>query len=141
MPAAACPLCAASGEQLLWQDASLRIVDAAEADYPGFCRVIWQAHVAELSDLDDASREHLLKVVLALERAVRRTMQPDKVNLASLGNQVPHLHWHVIPRFGDDRHFPASVWSAPLRDVSADVLRARHQRAAALATAIVAELR
>jgi diadenosine tetraphosphate (Ap4A) HIT family hydrolase len=37
-------------------------------------------------------------------------MAPDKINLASLGNVVPHLHWHVIPRFADDPHFPNPVW-------------------------------
>jgi diadenosine tetraphosphate (Ap4A) HIT family hydrolase len=43
-------------------------------------------------------------------------LQPDKINLASLGNVVPHLHWHVIPRFADDPHFPNPVWGQRLRD-------------------------
>jgi len=38
-------------------------------------------------------------------------MQPTKINLASLGNQVPHLHWHIIPRYEDDPFFPESIWS------------------------------
>jgi diadenosine tetraphosphate (Ap4A) HIT family hydrolase len=49
---------------------------------------------------------------------LRRLLQPTKVNLASLGNQVPHLHWHVIPRFADDAHFPDPVW-APRRRAGA----------------------
>jgi diadenosine tetraphosphate (Ap4A) HIT family hydrolase len=43
-------------------------------------------------------------------------MQPDKVNLATLGNVVPHLHWHVIPRYKEDSCFPASVWSEKQRE-------------------------
>ena len=43
-------------------------------------------------------------------------MQPDKVNLASLGNVVPHIHWHVIPRYVNDRSFPDSVWSVAKRE-------------------------
>jgi diadenosine tetraphosphate (Ap4A) HIT family hydrolase len=43
-------------------------------------------------------------------------MQPDKINLASLGNVVPHLHWHVIPRFVDDPHFPNPVWGVKVRE-------------------------
>jgi hypothetical protein len=39
----------------------------------------------------------------------------EKVNLASLGNQVPHLHWHVIPRFKDDPHFPFAIWGRKMR--------------------------
>ena len=51
-----------------------------------------------------------MDVVLATERAVRRVVEPDKINLASFGNLVPHLHWHVIPRWRDDSHFPESIW-------------------------------
>jgi diadenosine tetraphosphate (Ap4A) HIT family hydrolase len=57
----------------------------------------------------------LMDVVFATERALRRIMQPDKINLASLGNVVPHLHWHVIPRWRDDSHFPAPIWAAATR--------------------------
>lgn len=42
-------------------------------------------------------------------------MQPRKINLAALGNMVPHLHWHVIPRFADDRHFPSGMGGAATR--------------------------
>lgn len=102
-----CVFCREDGGELLWKDERLRVVLASgETDYPGFCRVIWQAHVAEFTDLAPADRSHLMLVVAAVERAVRRVMQPDKVNLASLGNQVPHVHWHVIPRFSNDAHFP-----------------------------------
>jgi diadenosine tetraphosphate (Ap4A) HIT family hydrolase len=52
-----------------------------------------------------------MALVFAVESALRRTYAPAKINLASLGNLVPHLHWHVIPRFRDDPNFPAPVWS------------------------------
>jgi diadenosine tetraphosphate (Ap4A) HIT family hydrolase len=78
--------------------------------------VILARHVREMTDLDAAGRERLMRVVFAVEAALRETLAPDKINLASLGNQVPHLHWHVIPRFRGDRHFPAPVWAAAARD-------------------------
>ncbi|CAG0939854.1 ATP adenylyltransferase [Gammaproteobacteria bacterium] len=112
---AGCPLCLAAEEPALWRDARCRVVLAGDADYPGFCRVVWQAHVREMSDLAAADRAHLLAVVLAVEAALRDLLSPHKINLASLGNQVPHLHWHVIPRFTDDAHFPDAVWSARRR--------------------------
>ena len=56
-----------------------------------------------------------MEVVFAAERALRQLLQPEKINLASLGNMTPHLHWHVIPRFADDRHFPGSVWGETRR--------------------------
>ncbi|MCL4790872.1 MAG: HIT family protein [Gammaproteobacteria bacterium] len=115
MQAVDCPLCreaaAPAPTPVLWRDDSCRVVSAADADYPAFLRVIWQAHVREMTDLDPASQQHLLRVVLAVERVLRTVLSPDKINLATLGNQVPHLHWHVIPRFADDAHFPDPVWA------------------------------
>ena len=78
--------------------------------------MILNAHVKEMSDLPPADRMALMQVVWAAEAALVEVMQPDKINLASLGNVVPHLHWHVIPRFADDPHFPNPVWGARLRD-------------------------
>jgi diadenosine tetraphosphate (Ap4A) HIT family hydrolase len=69
-----------------------------------------------MTDLAVAEREALMNVVFACEAALQEVMAPDKVNLASLGNVVPHLHWHVIPRFGDDPHFPNPVWGVRQRD-------------------------
>jgi diadenosine tetraphosphate (Ap4A) HIT family hydrolase len=110
-----CPLCHVSPAAILFEDAHCMVIRVDDPAYPGYCRVIWRAHVAEMSDLQPDERSHLLAVVNATEQALRALMQPDKINLASLGNMVPHLHWHVIPRFRDDRHFPESVWGVPQR--------------------------
>lgn len=122
MSIADCVLCLDVGGELLWADARCRVIRVTGDEgrgFPGFCRVIWQAHVAEMSDLAAADAAHLLHVVLAVERTLREVMRPDKINLASLGNAVPHLHWHVIPRWHDDSHFPAPVWAADRRPVPA----------------------
>lgn len=107
-----CELCETPGGELVWSDGRLRVVQVDDPLYPGFLRVIWSAHVREMTDLDPAARTHLLEVVLAVEEAQRGLLAPDKVNLASLGNYTPHLHWHVIPRFRGDPHFPDPVWAA-----------------------------
>jgi diadenosine tetraphosphate (Ap4A) HIT family hydrolase len=100
---------------MLWSDARLRVIAVDDADYPGYTRVVWKAHVAEMSDLAAGDRGHLLGVVNVVEEELRALMRPDKVNLASFGNMVPHLHWHVIPRFADDPHFPQSNWGVAQR--------------------------
>jgi diadenosine tetraphosphate (Ap4A) HIT family hydrolase len=110
-----CDLCAGPGGELLYRDAWLRVVWLNEPDYPGFCRVVWNAHVREMADLAESDKARLMQAVFATESALIALMQPDKMNLASLGNVTPHLHWHVIPRFADDRHFPAPIWAAPQR--------------------------
>lgn len=48
-------------------------------------------------------------------------MHPDKINLAQLGNMVPHLHWHLIPRYKDDTHFPESIWGMQQRKISSNL--------------------
>jgi diadenosine tetraphosphate (Ap4A) HIT family hydrolase len=129
-----CPLCSAHGEDSLWCDDFCRVILARDDDYPGFCRVILNQHVKEMTDLDPTDRQRLMAVVFAVEAAVRQAFNPDKINLASLGNMVPHLHWHVIPRFADDRHFPDAIWAAPRRlrpHRAADDLRERLARALA----------
>jgi len=93
-----------------------RIVLVDDADYPGFCRIILNRHVQEMTDLDPGERSLIMRVILATESALREVMHPDKINLASLGNMTPHVHWHVIPRFKDDKHFPNSVWGVPQRE-------------------------
>ena len=111
-----CPLCHPENETVLWQDDRCRVILVDDADYPGFCRVIWGEHVKEMTDLTEPERAHLMAVVFATEEILREMLQPAKINLASLGNQVPHLHWHVIPRFTDDAHFPDPVWAVRKRD-------------------------
>jgi diadenosine tetraphosphate (Ap4A) HIT family hydrolase len=65
-----------------------------------------------MTDLDPFQRNYLMDVVFAVERVVRSLFSPYKINLASFGNMTPHLHWHVIPRWQDDRHFPEPIWGA-----------------------------
>lgn len=114
-PMNSCPLCHPGNETVLWRDAHCRVILVGDADYPGFCRVIWQQHAKEMTELAESERARLMQVVFAAEQTLRELLEPDKINLASLGNQVPHLHWHVIPRFSDDAHFPDPVWAARKR--------------------------
>lgn len=112
-----CPLCETPGGDILWQDDFCRVVYVTDTpDYPGFCRVILKRHVKEMTDLTADERSRLMNVVWKTEQAVRDVMHPDKINLAALGNVVPHLHWHVIPRFENDRHFPNPIWGEAKRE-------------------------
>lgn len=110
-----CELCAPAAEVLLWHGQRCRAILVEDAGYPGFCRVIWNDHIKEMTDLSMQMRAELMHVVFAVESAVREVMRPEKINLASLGNMVPHLHWHIIPRYVDDSHFPNPVWAEPVR--------------------------
>lgn len=116
MSVAGCVFCETDGGAVLWRDRHLRVIAPEEKDHPGFLRVVWHEHVAEMTDLAVGDREHFMRAVFAAESTMRELLAPHKVNVASLGNVVPHLHWHVIPRFTDDPHFPNPVWGQRLRE-------------------------
>lgn len=114
-----CELCEDEAGPALWRDGQSRIVRAACEGYPGYLKVIARRHVREMTDLAASERERLMRAVFAAESTLRALYRPHKVNLASLGNQVPHLHWHVLARFADDPHFPDAIWAAPRRAAAA----------------------
>ncbi|HTD05903.1 HIT family protein [Undibacterium sp.] len=112
-----CELCDAALGDVVFSSERWRVLLVDDQNYPGFCRVVWNAHVKEMTDLPPSERAEFMDAVWKLEAAVRQVMQPHKINLASFGNMVPHLHWHVIPRYRDDAHFPNPVWAAARPDI------------------------
>jgi diadenosine tetraphosphate (Ap4A) HIT family hydrolase len=94
------------------------VVLADEPGYASFCRVIVGRHAREISDLSASERRSLWRVVEATEEALREVVGPDKVNVLSLGNMVPHVHVHVVARFGDDPHFPGPPFGPSIREGS-----------------------
>lgn len=124
-----CELCTERHPREIWRCPQAYVIDASDDDVPGFIRVISTRHVAEMTDLAEEDARVILRLVLAVEGALRRIMQPDKVNLASLGNMVPHVHWHVIARYRDDAFFPNPIWGPRLRaSPGGDVLAQRRAR-------------
>jgi len=107
----------------VWRGDKLRVIRADEADHPAFYRVIWNDHVSEWTDLPLADRQAMMRAVEAVEHVLREHLSPNKINLASLGNVVPHLHWHVIARFDWDARWPAPVWAPRQRDAGDAVSR------------------
>ena len=130
-----CELCTLTAPTV-WAGERFSVIVVDDANYPGFCRVIWRDHVREMSDLSQAERLLLNEAVFKVEEAVREVMQPLKINVASLGNVVPHLHWHIIPRYADDAHFPAPVWAQAARITDPAILAARRALSNQLGAAI-----
>lgn len=119
-----CPLCSTDGGLVVLRTPQFRIVRVTdEPAFPAFYRLIWTAHVAEFSDLSVTDRHACMDAVTEIERALRALLAPTKVNIASLGNVVPHLHWHVIARFADDSHFPAPIWAPAQRQAVPALVR------------------
>jgi diadenosine tetraphosphate (Ap4A) HIT family hydrolase len=111
-----CSLCTPTGEEILYLSDLYRIIAVNDAAWPGFCRVIINSHAAEMTDLLVEHRSALMKAVCVTESVLRDLIRPDKINLASFGNVVPHVHWHVIPRWQTDSHFPDPIWTNAKRE-------------------------
>ena len=119
-----CVLCETDGGLLVARTPRFRVVRVLdEPGHPAFYRLIWNDHVAEFSDLSAADRQACMEGVAVIERVLREQLAPTKVNLASLGNVVPHLHWHVIARFDGDSHFPSPIWAGARRDAVLQLAR------------------
>lgn len=136
-----CVLCQSAGGILVWQDADWRVIRAEEADFPAFYRVVLRRHRAEFSDLTVTDRQRCMALVVAVEQVLIDLLRPTKLNLAALGNLVPHLHWHVIARFDWDSHFPQPVWGERQRRVEPGAVERLAVTLTALDDAVRAALR
>jgi len=103
------------GGLLVVRTERFRVVRVQDAQFPAYYRLIWNEHVPEWTDLTPLHQGECMHAVAAIEAVLRSELQPAKVNLASFGNVVPHLHWHVMARFDWDTHFPEPYWGKAQR--------------------------
>jgi len=105
-----------------WQDdADLRICETEHAFvvlnrdqfFPGYSLLFTREHVTELFHLDPHMRQALMEDVSRIAAALDKAFNPSKINYELLGNMVPHMHWHLVPRFSDDPLWPRPIWSEP----------------------------
>jgi diadenosine tetraphosphate (Ap4A) HIT family hydrolase len=109
-----CPLCLSKNENVIYQNELFRVI--LIDDIPGYVRVITNKHIKEFSDLSDEEAVSLMLAVKKIEKAILKTLNPDKVNIAMLGNMVPHLHIHIIPRYKNDPWWPNATFCEKVRD-------------------------
>jgi len=135
-----CSFCNSDGGRLLVKTAAFRVVVIDDPDLAGYIRVISNRHLKEMTDCTEDESVELIALMLKIERVMRTVLTPDKINLASLGNITPHLHWHVIARWSDDAFFPDSIWSARRRETDPQQRRIRGEKAELFFTALKAAL-
>jgi diadenosine tetraphosphate (Ap4A) HIT family hydrolase len=124
----------------VFEGLKFRVIRADEAGFPAFYRLVWSDHVGEFSDLGPAERRLCMDAVVQVEQTLRAHLHPRKVNLAALGNLVPHLHWHIVARFEWDSHFPAPVWAPAQREAAPDRIAAIEQLRPALERDLASKL-
>jgi diadenosine tetraphosphate (Ap4A) HIT family hydrolase len=107
-------------------DADLRVAELThcyvllnrDQFFPGYCFVFTKQHVVELFHLDLQSRGAVVEEVNAVAAALYGLFRPAKINYELIGNMVPHMHWHLVPRFTDDPLWPRPIWSEPHEPVT-----------------------
>ncbi|MFN8770178.1 MAG: HIT family protein [Neisseriaceae bacterium] len=105
-----CFFCQRVEEKVILINDVCRVLHVNDETYPGYVQVVVNNHVKELTDLTKENANIVFDTIWLMENKIRKIFCPDKVNIASLGNMVPHLHWHLIPRFVGDKHFPNPIW-------------------------------
>jgi predicted GNAT family N-acyltransferase/diadenosine tetraphosphate (Ap4A) HIT family hydrolase len=92
------------------QTTDWRVIRVEDQGLPGFHRLICSDHVQEWHGLTPAQRLDIAEALARWESSLVARWQPDKFNLASFGNVVPHLHWHLMPRWRTDPWWPQPIW-------------------------------
>ena len=85
--------------------------------FPGYTIVVAKDHVTELFHLDRQARSEVLDEVTRVAKALYNLFKPAKMNYELLGNMVPHMHWHLVPRFARDLLWPRPIWTEPHEEV------------------------
>jgi diadenosine tetraphosphate (Ap4A) HIT family hydrolase len=118
-----CPMCRK------WQDdVELRVAELEfcyvvlnrDQFFPGYCFVFTKSHVTELFHLDLATRQGVMEEVNRVAAALAAVYRPTKINYELLGNMVPHMHWHIVPRFEGGPLWPKPIWSEPHAELHLD---------------------
>lgn len=81
--------------------------------FPGYLFLFTREHVTELFHLSPKLRGELMEEVSKAARALHIVFAPDKINYELIGNMVPHMHWHLVPRFTGDPLWPRPIWAEP----------------------------
>ena len=128
MTDAACVMCSkygGSGGELHIADLDLsRVFLHEDQFFPGYVLLVLRRHVTELYNLPAAERATLIEEVSRVAQALARVFRPVKMNYELLGNLVPHIHWHLVPRLATDPGLRAPIWTvehqaAPLAPATA----------------------
>ena len=100
------------GDDLVWRFAHSVAFLGPWQFYHGYCVLVARTHATELSRLSAEERRAYLDEMCLLAAAIETAFRPHKLNYELLGNQVPHLHWHLFPRYADDAEALKPVWLA-----------------------------
>ena len=98
----------------IWQNDTLYL-ERHESDIP-WVKLFTETPYKEMSDAPSEVRMQIYTILDIVEREMIAYYRPDKINIASFGNYLPHLHWHIMARFRNDAYFPEPMWGEKQRE-------------------------
>ena len=109
-----CPMC-----QRWDADSEMRIIELPHSYvilnrdqyFAGYTLLFTKCHATELFHLDRDLRASLMEEVSLVAQALYTVYTPAKINYELLGNMVPHIHWHIVPRFSSEPLWPRPIWA------------------------------
>ncbi len=102
-----------AASKLLWENALVRI-EVEESEIPWY-KIFTQHPYKEMSEVPSKTKELLYELLDTIEREMLSYYRPAKINIASFGNYLPHVHWHIMARFEEDSYFPEPMWGKKQR--------------------------
>ena len=84
-------------------------------------KIFTNKEVKEFSQCDNKTKEEIFRCLDICEKAMLEYFEPKKVNIASFGNYVPHVHFHIMARFEQDSYFPEPMWGEKQREATLDL--------------------
>lgn len=78
--------------------------------YKGYCVLVSREHYKEMTDVPAGAQVELFQEMMKAHEVLEKIFRPKKMNMCSLGNVVPHVHWHFFPRYEDDVNFKNPPW-------------------------------
>ena len=100
--------------QAIYEDEYLRI-EQHESSVP-WLKIFTKEPYREFSEVPFKTKLQLWAKLDVIEREMLSFFQPTKINIASFGNELPQVHFHIMARFEDDSHFPNPMWGEMLRE-------------------------
>ena len=75
----------------------------------------------EFSQCTQEEKTEILRCLDIIEKLMLEYYKPEKINIASFGNYLPHVHFHIMARFKEDSYFPESLWGQKQREANLDL--------------------
>jgi diadenosine tetraphosphate (Ap4A) HIT family hydrolase len=109
-----CPMCKkVDNERKVLNMPSGKLLLTDDGDFKGYCILEYHRHATELFELSPEENIQLIHDICAAAEAIQSVCSPSKINYVILGNEVPHLHCHIIPRYPEDGWWGKPTWLRP----------------------------